>query len=470
MASIEAITDLATPIKSLTQNTIQLELLLVVEKIIQRSLDGDRQYNIINLTMAKSRISNHPRRKDNFNDGYTSIRSIWSTFARSSFVRWIPIILLLVVMIQNGPKEYSYEGLEQFNREIALSKKENPPMPSSTLPLESSLELSLSAESIDNNNENETYRRKVHDILHHRTPSIGDHEIILTSFLPSLLREEGMVPEGIIFDVGTQHGEQAAHYAITAPSRQILAMDPSDKLVEEIRNNFGKLPNLRVEQGGVGKTVGVMKPRDSSFNMDLDQEFKIYTLDSLFYDKGERLGLLHLDVEGLELDVLKGGLQTLRAYKPIMTTEVRVHKDPEYTKELLELLDREGYDSYVINEVCGYPHMDYRNILNIPRGLSARFADSDTANILLATEAIARVAGNEDWSIFKAVYPCCALGGECCPGNDINAKSCCSESLVVNYLTKNNLQQKPPSMMGWRSGRISFHKWQRRLRQRQKVK
>lgn len=333
----------------------------------------------------------------------------------------------------------------------------------------SELESALSAESIDSNNENETYRRKVHDMLHRRTPAIGDHEIILTSFLPSLLREEGMVPEGIIFDVGTQHGEQAAHYAITAPSRQVLAMDPSDKLVEEIRKNFGKLPNLRVEQGGVGKTVGMMKPRDSSFNMDLDQEFKIYTLDSLFYDKGERLGLLHLDVEGLELDVLKGGLQTLRAYKPIMTTEVRVHKDPEYTKELLELLDREGYDSYVIYEVCGYPHMDFRNILNIPRSLSARFAKSDTANVLLATEAIARVTGNGDNSILNAVYPCCALGGECCPGNDINAKSCCSETLVMNYLTKNNLK-KPPSMMGWKSGRISFQTWQWRLRQRQKVK
>jgi len=246
-------------------------------------------------------------------------------------------------------------------------------------------------------------------------------------------------------------------------------MDPSDRLVESMRKNYGELPNLRVEQGGVGKTVGTMKPRDGTFSMDMDKEFKIYTLDSLFYDKGERLGLLHLDVEGFEFDVLKGGLQTLRAYKPIMTTEVRVHKDPEYTKELLELLDTEGYDSYVINEVCGYPHMDFRNILNIPRGLSLKFSESDTANMLLATEAITRVTGNKDLSIFEAVYPCCALGGECCPGNDINANSCCSEDLVMDYVTKNNLQ-KPNSMMGWHLSMVTFKTRQYHLRQRRKIK
>ena len=31
-----------------------------------------------------------------------------------------------------------------------------------------------------------------------------------------------------------------------------------------------------------------------------------------------------------------------------------------------------GYGSYVINEVYGYPHMDYRNLLNIPRALSKK--------------------------------------------------------------------------------------------------
>jgi len=280
-----------------------------------------------------------------------------------------------------------------------------------------------------------------------------------------------MIPEGIIFDVGAQHGEQGAHYAVTSPDRQVLSMDPSPRNVEGIRQRYGKLPNLRIEQGGVGKAVGTMKPRDSSFGMDMEEEFKVFTLDSLFFEKHERLGLLHLDVEGLELDVLQGGLQTIRAYRPIMTTEVRVHQDPEYTVELLNLLDREGYDSYVISEVCGFPHLDFRNLLNIPREMSAAFGKSDAVNLLFASEAITRVDTSRDEyvSIFKVVYPCCALGGECCPGNDINDKSCCSEQLVMDWAKRNNFV-KPGSMMGWKSARIWFEKWHWRLGQRQKQK
>lgn len=319
--------------------------------------------------------------------------------------------------------------------------------------------------------ESKSIHQDVHNKIHMATPAIGSHEVILASLIPSLLREENMVPEGMIFDVGAQHGEQGAHYAVTSPGRQVLAMDPSPRNVKGIQQEFGNLPNFRVEQGGVGKEVGTMKPRDKSFAMNMEEEFKIFTLDSLFFDKQERLGLLHLDVEGLELDVLKGGLQTIRLYKPIMTTEVRVHQDPKYTVELLNLLDKEGYDSYVISEVCGYPHLDYRNLLNIPRELSAAFGKSDTINLLFASEAITRVesSGGEYVSIFEVVLPCCALGGECCPGNDIMAQHCCSEALVMDWAKKNN-SMRPSSMIGWKSARIWFEKWHWRLLQRQKLK
>jgi FkbM family methyltransferase len=313
-------------------------------------------------------------------------------------------------------------------------------------------------------------RSQVHDHIHTKMfpRVIGDHEIILVSLLGGLMREEGLIPEGTFLDAGAQYGEQGAHYAVIAPDRQVLCLDPSPDLVEKIKAVFGKLPNLRVEQGGLGKEVGVMKPRDKYFNMDLDAEFPVYSLDSLFYDKGVKLAFAHLDVEGLELDVLKGGVQTLRADRPIFTTEVRVH-DHEYTTELLNFLDQEGYDTYVINEVCGYPFMDLRNLLNIPRKMSKTFARSDTFNLLLATDSIFRVTADEDNSIFEAVYPCCALGGECCPGDDLADPSCCSEVLVDNWLEQNNINKRPPAMVGWKSARKEFETWQYRLRARSNI-
>ena len=94
-----------------------------------------------------------------------------------------------------------------------------------------------------------------------------------------------------------------------------------------------------------------MKARDESFQMEVGAEFPLYTIDSLFYEKGRKLAFAHLDVEGLELDVLKGAVQTMRQSRPIFTTEVRVHKDVAYTDALMDFIFDLGYDSYVINEV-----------------------------------------------------------------------------------------------------------------------
>ena len=308
-------------------------------------------------------------------------------------------------------------------------------------------------------------RSKINWNLNDNKSSSRGHEIILVSLLGGLIREEDLIPAGTFLDAGAQHGEQGAHFAVAAPDRQVLCLDPSPANVEGMKKEYGELPNLRIEQGGLSKEVGVMKPRDDTFEMDLNEEFQLFTLDSLFYNKGEKLGFAHLDVEGLELDVLKGGVETLRAYKPILTTEIRVH-DHKYTTELLKFLDKESYDTYIIDEVCGFPHQDFRNLLNIPRGLSRRMAHSDTFNLLHATESIFRVDVD---TIFEMVLPCCAQGGECCPGGDLKAPTCCDEKSVINWYKKNNIKMSPASMFGWRNSKKTYETWQYRLRMRGKT-
>ena len=97
-----------------------------------------------------------------------------------------------------------------------------------------------------------------------------------------------------------------------------------------------------------------MKVPDSSFQMPIGSEFLVYTLDSLFYDQGKKLGFAHLDFEGLELDVLKGGVSTIKASKLLFTTEVRVHRDPQYTTDLLEFISELGYDSYIRSSIMSH--------------------------------------------------------------------------------------------------------------------
>mmetsp|Transcript_2495 Transcript_2495/g.3460 ORF Transcript_2495/g.3460 Transcript_2495/m.3460 type:complete len:188 (-) Transcript_2495:925-1488(-) len=186
----------------------------------------------------------------------------------------------------------------------------------------------------------------------------------------------------------------------------------------------------------------------------------------MYFDKGEKLAFAHLDVEGLEFDVLKGGLKTIHANRPIFTVELRVH-ETNNTKQLLDLIGNEGYDTYVIDEVCGWPHIDLRNVLCIPRKRSLAFGKSDGFNLLLATKALKRVTSAD---IAEVILPCCALGGECCVGSDLNGPNCCSEKVVTDWYDKHKEVAKPPPMMlGWKSARKQFLTQHWRLGQRQKV-
>lgn len=311
--------------------------------------------------------------------------------------------------------------------------------------------------------------RKLHFYVQQDKGTVGTHEPILTFLLSSILKEEDglLLPEGSILDCGAQYGEQGAHYAVTSPHRKVLSMDPSPRMVQHMKDNWGSLSNFEARQGGLGREVGMMKPRDSSFSMPMDTEFPLHTLDSMYYDKGEKLAFAHLDLEGLEFDVLNGGLKTIRANKPVFTVELRVHA-ADKTKELLDLIDSLGYDTYVINEPCGWPHIDMRNVLCIPRGKSVAFGSSDGFNLLHATEGIQRVTSED---IAEKVLPCCALGGECCPGNDINAADCCTYDMVKEWYDKHKEINKPPAMMlGFKQARKEFLSVQYRLRQRLRTK
>lgn len=316
--------------------------------------------------------------------------------------------------------------------------------------------------------ETEKAREKVHLQLHNfnKKMRIGAHETLLTFFLSSILKEDDgdLLPEGSILDCGAQFGEQGAHYAVSS-TRKVVAMDPSPTLVQHMNDNWGSLENLEIRQGGLGLEVGTMKPRDNTFNMDMDGEFPVYTLDSMYFDKGEKLAFAHLDLEGLELDVLRGGLNTIRSNKPVFTVELRVHE--EKTTPLLDLIDSLGYDTYVIDEPCGMPPMDLRNILCIPRSKSDAFGRSNSFNLLLAMDGIKRVTAE---NIAQIVLPCCALGGECCPGTNLNGPDCCTEKVVLEWHSKNRAAFSPPAAtIGFKIASQNFMKIQYRLRQRRKV-
>lgn len=235
-----------------------------------------------------------------------------------------------------------------------------------------------------------------------------NHEIILNSIVAGLVLE-GRVPAGSFLDAGANTGEWACLYASLVPDRVVHALDPSRRNVALMKQRYVTLrPNMRPRFAGLGGSqrwvdAGPRKnfwraqlehvhrwPSASAYN-DTRTTFQILTIDELF--ASERLGFMHLDVEGSELDVLRGGTEVLVRDRPVFTVELHVEQDANYTRALLELIDLNRYDAFLVDEHCGM-RRDCRNLICLPRpphnspDKVSRFAGSATLNLAVAARSL----------------------------------------------------------------------------------
>ena len=125
----------------------------------------------------------------------------------------------------------------------------------------------------------------------------------------------------------------------------------------------------------------------------------------------ERLALAHLDVEGDELSALRGAERIIARDQPFLLTELTVHRDAAYTRSLLGWLHERGYDTFLIEEHTGYPRMDIRNVLSLPRSRRGQWVSSNALDLALAARVLHPVDAT---TILSHAFPCCRAGGECC--------------------------------------------------------
>ncbi len=89
------------------------------------------------------------------------------------------------------------------------------------------------------------------------------------------------------------------------------------------------------------------------------------TLDSLWEDELiKNIGMVHLDVEGMEYRVLKGGNKMINKYRPIITYEQHLNIDD--TKIIKGFLQEKKYNIFMIDEILPGCRSDCRNFLALP--------------------------------------------------------------------------------------------------------
>jgi len=282
------------------------------------------------------------------------------------------------------------------------------------------------------------------------------HEHVANKLLGRLFDEQVVSPTGSVVDAGSHQGQWAFVFAANHTRARVHAVDPSRKSINHLKSlaRRCRIRNLHTMRGGLGAEhatldfldfagsdgVGMQisiasTPPQSRGGVGAKQRasegpkrdpFTIYTLDELFHD--EPLAFAHLDVEGHELAVLRGGNATLSRDRPHLTTEVHVQRDHALAASVLAYAESLGYVSYLIEEACG-ARRDCRNLLHVPRETMRAFVASPA---VVAARADGTLRLVDSFNLHAHGSPCCVPHGPCCP-DPADAAFCCSRAAVAAY-------------------------------------
>ena len=121
------------------------------------------------------------------------------------------------------------------------------------------------------------------------------------------------------------------------------------------------------------------------------------TLDDIVSrDNWNSVGLIHMDVEGFELKVLKGAMNIIAQSKPVILFEQ--HISSEDSSVILKIIREKGYAIYMINEVLPDFNLDCRNFIAVNK-------DIDVSHIVQIENSKGRKEGVWYATLGGAVIP-----------------------------------------------------------------
>lgn len=148
----------------------------------------------------------------------------------------------------------------------------------------------------------------------------GSHiGVRLENDLSRLIRREDIKT---VFDVGANHGQSALRFEKAFPKAEILSFEPVAANFKILNSNCENKPRIRTINKGLGEHSGKVKiglsqnPGRHSLHLLQEggdvEEIEISTVDTVMEESDiSFIDLLKIDVEGFEIEVLKGGEKAL---------------------------------------------------------------------------------------------------------------------------------------------------------------
>lgn len=142
--------------------------------------------------------------------------------------------------------------------------------------------------------------------------------------------------------VGVEYGRDVAHFARS--SYDVIAVEPLPTYVSHLRSLIRDHPDWSITLHAVaaGNPSGSSQNVTISYGENVEKTVPLRKLDDLVKGENRSLAVLSIDIQGDELDVLRGAKAILRN-GAVQTVWVEGIACNDKVKEVLKLLDRSNY-------------------------------------------------------------------------------------------------------------------------------
>jgi len=168
--------------------------------------------------------------------------------------------------------------------------------------------------------------------------------------LSELLEELVDTTDGCIIDAGAYIGDSFLLMARKHRDRTFYMIEPSKPnadFIEQVKTDNVKVVQKLLSDGKRRYNATNKDSANASYEED-ENGVESVTVDSLIREK---VAIMHYDVEGMELEVVKGSMKLIKRDNPIVVVE-SLGKHEKKTKEIISLLKDLGYKACMVDENC----------------------------------------------------------------------------------------------------------------------
>jgi FkbM family methyltransferase len=175
-----------------------------------------------------------------------------------------------------------------------------------------------------------------------------------------------LVEDGMnFFDIGANLGWYGLHVAKLFPNAKVFAFEPVKKTFGYLTRNISHNDCVNMHSFNFGLSnenttwtfyvnpalMGAASGSQLASSAGEPQNCEVRTLDSFIHENPLIIDFIKADVEGAELLVIKGGIETIKSSKPILFLEMlRKHSRMfnYHPNDIIEMLRGIGYNCYTV--------------------------------------------------------------------------------------------------------------------------